>query len=525
MKTFPVVLIFLILFLTGIADAKTIHVSPTGSNHDQDVINDALKEAASNGGGTVYLENSGTNYVFITNGPIIIPSGNIVLTGDSDIIVRVYSGSDAVQWFTGSNSIITATGQIDNLEIYGFQIDGSCDKLNFEFHHSRSDTDHDSERAIYVQGSSGRFNNNIKIHDMSIVNCFSDGIHVRFANSVHCYSNFISNCQHEGIFWVCVQNGLAEGNRIAGITSDCMRFDNCVSNIIQNNYLFSYTGDQNNQAVKGWNKGIQVADEGASHGYNGSNKPTHTTDIIIRWNTFANCGTQSIWLDSTGKGYDNVHIYDNTFIGVAAVTNDGHDFTLNITETTEGMQNYNNLTENIQPTVEMSERIFESIFDVMYLDFVTQADSNDTIIFPSGVNNTPSKTPWTIEQHTNKENPTTLIYGPTDGLTKVQFKIGGKEETHTLMIGERKGLNVIYTNVSAWSGELSHQGNALYLNGTIDSQDVKVVCYTPKGRFEPSLNVVEIASPKKLFNPILKWGFYIFVICFVYCIFVIKHTY
>ena len=234
------IFVFLILVLTvGISDAKTYTVKPTGSNHDQDVINEALKEAANDGGGTVYLENSGTNRVFITNGPILIPSGDIVLTGDSDIIVRVYSGPDAVQWFTGTNSIISALGQIDNLEIYGFQIDGSCDKLPFEFHHSRADTAHDCERAIYVQGSSGRFNNNIKIHDMSIYNCFSDGIHVRFAKNVHCYSNFISNCQHEGLFWTSVVNGLMEDNEVAGITSDCARLDNCVSSIVQNNYFFS----------------------------------------------------------------------------------------------------------------------------------------------------------------------------------------------------------------------------------------------------------------------------------------------
>lgn len=496
MKTFPVVLIFLILFLTGIADAKTIHVSPTGSNHDQDVINDALKEAASNGGGTVYLENSGTNYVFITNGPIIIPSGNIVLTGDSDIIVRVYSGSDAVQWFTGSNSIITATGQIDNLEIYGFQIDGSCDKLNFEFHHSRSDTDHDSERAIYVQGSSGRFNNNIKIHDMSIVNCFSDGIHVRFANSVHCYSNFISNCQHEGIFWVCVQNGLAEGNRIAGITSDCMRFDNCVSNIIQNNYLFSYTGDQNNQAVKGWNKGIQVADEGASHGYNGSNKPTHTTDIIIRWNTFANCGTQAIWLDSTGKGYDNVHIYDNTFIGVEAVTNDGHDFTLNITASSESMQTYTDLTETVQPTLETSEYIFDSIFNVMYLNFVERAGQNYSVILPDGVSKSPTNTTATITRY---EDIQTLVYVPSNGLTSVTVTAGNNTSTHVVMLGEKKGLSIIYNNVSIWKG--AHSGDSFYFDGC--PENIKITCNTPKGSFEPKIVTENVEVHTGVFNPVI----------------------
>ncbi|MFA6769427.1 MAG: hypothetical protein WCR86_13525 [Parabacteroides sp.] len=360
---------------------------------------------------------------------------------------------------------------------------------------------------------------------MQISNCFGDGVHVRFANNVHCYSNFIQNCQHEGIFWVCVQNGLAEGNKIAGITSDCMRFDNCVSNIIQNNYLFSYTGNQNNQAPEGWHKGIQIADSGASMVYDGSNKPTHTTDIVVRWNTFANCGTQSIWLDSTGKGYDNMHIYDNTFIGVAAVTNEGHDISLDITASNESAIEYNNLTETVQPTVEMSERIFKSIFDVMYLDFVAQAGVNDTVIFPEGVNNTPSKTPWTMEHHMNNGSPVTLVYGPTNGLTKVEFEANGKKSTHTLMIGERKGLSVIYTNVSTWDGELDHQGNELYLDGEVTSKDLRITCYTPTGSFEPAVNTVEIQTPSSLFSPLLKWAACVLLICFIYCVFVIKHTF
>jgi len=501
------------MLLCGLANAgEQTTLSPKDGHDNQNQITDALKN------GNVYLEAG----VYEVDGPIFIGS-NRVLSGDSDAIIRVWSGSS--QWFTGSNSIISALGQVDNLEIYGFQIDGSCDKLPFEYHHSRADTKHDSERAIYVQGSTGRFNTNIKIHHMQISNCFGDGVHVRFANNVHCYSNFIQNCQHEGIFWVCVQNGLAEGNKIAGITSDCMRFDNCVSNIIQNNYLFSYTGNQNNQAPEGWHKGIQIADSGASMVYDGSNKPTHTTDIVVRWNTFANCGTQSIWLDSTGKGYDNMHIYDNTFIGVAAVTNEGHDISLDITASNESAIEYNNLTETVQPTVEMSERIFKSIFDVMYLDFVAQAGVNDTVIFPEGVNNTPSKTPWTMEHHMNNGSPVTLVYGPTNGLTKVEFEANGKKSTHTLMIGERKGLSVIYTNVSTWDGELDHQGNELYLDGEVTSKDLRITCYTPTGSFEPAVNTVEIQTPSSLFSPLLKWAACVLLICFIYCVFVIKHTF
>jgi len=480
MKVIPVILLLSLIFFTGIADAKTIHVSPTGSNSDQKIINDALKETANNGGGTVYLENSGTNYVFITNGPIVIPSGNIVLTGDPDITVRVYSGSDATRWFTGTNSIITANGQIDNLEIYGFKIDGSCDKLPFNFHHSRSDTKHDCERAIYVQGSTGRFNNNIKIHDMSISNCFSDGIHVRFANNVHCYSNFISNCQHEGLFWTSIINGLMENNQVAGITSDCARLDNCVSVIVQNNYFFSYSGNKNSQAPKGEQKGIQISDAGASQGYDASNKPTHTTDIEVRWNTFANTGETAVWLDSTGKGYDNVYIHENKFVNVNSFTNDGTSVTLDmeVTDTPE----YHDYSSKVEPTVDVSKQVFSSIFDFLDMNFYTSACENDSIILPEGTPNSPSEISGTIEYYKVEDNYTTIINIPTEGLSEIQYLINGKVATHTLMLGERSNNTVFFTETSIWEGDFSHEGNSLKIPGNIPQDQINIKCITPTGK-------------------------------------------
>lgn len=462
-------------------------VSPTGSTHDQDEINEALEKAHQAGGGTVYLE-AGT---YVTTGSVIIYS-NTILTGSKDAIIQVSSSSS--QWFTGKNSIISSSGTVDNVEIYGFEIDGNCDELPFEYHHSRSDTKHDCERAIYIYGSSEKFCNNIKIHDMTISDCFSDGIHIRFATNVHCYSNFISNCQHEGIFWTCVKNGLAELNKIAGITSDCMRSDNGVRQIIQNNYFFSYTGNHNNQAVEGWHKGLQIADAGSSMGYDASNKPTSTTDIIVRWNTFANTGTQSIWLDSTGKGYDNVHIYDNKFIGVTAVTNDGHDFTLNITTSSESMQNYTDLTETVQPSLEVSEYIFDSIFNVMYLDFVEQAGNNDSVILPDGVSNTPSNITATITRYGDIQ---TLVYVPSNGLTSVTVKTDHNTSSHTVMLGEKQGTSVIYTNVSIWEGD--HSGDSFYFEGS--PNDFEIICNTPKGSFEPAIVYDDVEIKTGLFSP------------------------
>ena len=490
------------MLLCGLANAgEQITLTPDGGHSNQEQINKALEK------GNVYLEAG----VYEVDDTIIIGS-NRVLTGDKKAIIKVWGGSS--QYFVGLKGVISCEGAVHDVEISNIQIDGNIKDLPRSYANSRSDRSHDCEKLIILHGYSNQFAKNIKIHDLKLYNSYSDGCYILFGENIEVYNNFISNTQHEGVYLSCVKNGLFYNNKIAAICSDAGRLDNCVDCKVYDNYFFSYNGESYGQ-YKGGQAGLQIGDSGSSKGYNASKKPLKTKNIEVYNNVFADPGRQAIWLDSTGKGVENVYIHSNEFIDAAGLETQGipvGDISSNVS--------YDN-----PPSVEISESIFNSIFDVMYLDFVPQADSNDTIIFPAGVNNTPSKTPWTIEQHTNKENPTTLIYGPIDGLTKVQFKIGGKEETHTLMIGERKGLNVIYTNVSAWSGELSHQGNALYLNGTIDSQDIKVICYTPKGRFEPSLNVVENASPNKLFNPILKWGFYIFVICFVYCIFVIKHTY
>ena len=86
MKVLPVILILFLIFLTGIADAKTYTISSTGSNSDQKIINDALLDASKNPGSTVYLKSD--NGPFIIDGQIKIGS-NTKLTGDSDAIIKI----------------------------------------------------------------------------------------------------------------------------------------------------------------------------------------------------------------------------------------------------------------------------------------------------------------------------------------------------------------------------------------------------------------------------------------------------
>lgn len=346
-------LFFFVLF-TEIAAAEQT-VSPSGSNSDQNIINQALSQVAQAGGGTVYL-NAG---VYEITGPINIGS-NTVLTGDSKAIIRVSSSSS--QWFVGTTGIINPQEfPLKNVEIYGFQIDGNLDQLPRSYANYKGD--HDAERLIYLRGSKKAFMEDISVHDMQLYDSYSDGIQIAYANNVQCYNNFVSNCQHSGIFLISVVYGAIHGNDVAGITSDCVRLDNCVNCTIYNNVLYSYTGDNTNGQGTNGENGLQVADEGFSHG-GGSEKPTHTTNIEVYNNTFANTGWHGIWLDSTGKGVDNVYIHDNIFLKGEELETKGISV--------EGISFDN------PPSKELSEKIFSSIFDILNMSFYDSAITNQS---------------------------------------------------------------------------------------------------------------------------------------------------
>ncbi len=286
--------------------------------------------------------------IYEIEGPIIIGS-NTILTGDPDAVIKVSASSS--QWFVNSIGIISCQESVKNVEIYGFQINGNLGSLPASYANTPGH-DKDAERCIILHGNSGDYAENIKIHDMKLYDSFSDGMYIYYAKNVKVYNNFISNCQHEGIFWSVVIGGELFNNRVAGITSDCARLDNNIGCRVFDNVFFSYDGDNLNSAYPHGENGIQVGNAGSSHGYNAANKPTVTTNIEVFNNTFANNGLESILL---GSGSDNnVFVHSNKFIGVAELETMGISV--------QGIS-YNN-----PPTVEMSEKIFGSIFDILSMD-------------------------------------------------------------------------------------------------------------------------------------------------------------
>lgn len=340
MKYFTCVLFFiLLLFSIGVANAGTaIVLSPDGGHSNQNQINEALKN------GDVFL-NAG---VYEIDDNIIMPS-NRVLTGDSNAIIRVWSGSSA--WFTGLKGVINCGNTVaHDIEISGFQIDGNIGNLPSSYADSRADTDHDQEKLIILHGYSNQFASNITIRNMKLYNSFSDGIYILFAEGVAVSNNFISNAQHEGFYLSCVNYGLVYGNKIAGICSDCGRLDNCQYCKVYDNYFFSYNGESYGQ-YKGGQAGLQIANAMSSHGYNAANKPQKTDQIEVTNNTFADPGRQAIWLHN----YDgSVYVHDNEFKDAKGLE------TLGIP--------VGDISVDNPPTVEMSEKVFSSIFDILDIE-------------------------------------------------------------------------------------------------------------------------------------------------------------
>jgi hypothetical protein len=177
---------------------ETYTISSTGSSSDQNIINAVIDQAYNAGGGTIRLT-SGVYWVSDT----VIMKSNVKLTGDPDAIIKVYPSNS--QWYTGSIGIISCQGTIHNAEICGFQINGNLGSLDSNLANTPGH-DKDCERCIILHGDSGNYAYNIKIHDMKLYDSFSDGMYIYYAQNIQCYNNFISNTQHEGIFWSVVLN-------------------------------------------------------------------------------------------------------------------------------------------------------------------------------------------------------------------------------------------------------------------------------------------------------------------------------
>lgn len=358
MRIIPAFLfIFLLLFSIGLGEAgnQTTTISPNGGQDNQNSINQAIEQASQAGGGTVVLS-AGTYEI---NGPIYIKS-NVILTGDPNAIIRVSQSSS--QWFVGQIGIISSgDDDLKNSEICGFQIDGSCEHLPSGYANSGGEHARDCERGFLGGGSSGDYGQSVKIHDLQIYDCFSDGIYIRYTDSALIYNNFISNCEHEGIYCSVAKNSLVTGNRIAAIGTDGIRLDNCINCKVSNNYIFSYTGRNSGSVPLDSENGIQVGDAGSSKGYD-ARKSIHTQNIEITNNTLANIKAGAF---SPYSSYDGVYVHDNHVINGKDLQTAGIPVNITGNETTGIVYN---VSISNPPTKEMSEDLFANILNMTFSD-------------------------------------------------------------------------------------------------------------------------------------------------------------
>jgi hypothetical protein len=450
--------LFLLLFFSGVARAQTT-LSPAGTDN-QNQINQALQN------GDVYLSAG----VYEINGGIVLPRDR-TLSGDSNAIIQVSSSSS--QFFTGSTGIITCSDP-KNIELSGFQIDGNCQNLPHSYNSNDQDP-HDCERAVFIIGSSNDFGEDISIHDLTIHDCFSDAVHVRFSKNVQVSNLIESNCQHEGVYFCEVMNSIISNCQCAGITSDCLRVENCQDVKVFDNILFSYTGDRNNGAYEQGENLLQVGDQGRSFG-TGSPKPDSIQDIEIYNNTFAGNALKTILADSVAlEEQSNVYIHSNKFIGSDELKTSGVSF---------------ELANGSMPTIEQSKNIFSSIFDILshgysftYLD--TQTAINASV---------------SISYYNNSYNPHSLVYVDGEGLTGVKYTYGGLSANHYLSVNGE--------NTDLWTGDLQHEGNAVYLNGSFSAQDLQVTCFNSQGYCKiTDFNITEINdNSEQILKPEI-WAF------------------
>jgi hypothetical protein len=424
----PLAILLSLLLFSGIAEAQTTTLSPSGTNDNQNQINQALLN------GDVYLSAG----VYEINGGIILQK-NRILAGDSNAIIRVSSSSS--QFFTGSTGIITCKDP-KHIEIYGFQIDGNCE--NFPHSYNSNDGDpHDCQRAIFIIGSSNDFGNDINIHDLIIYDTFSDGVHVRFSKNVLVSNLIESNCQHEGVYFCEVMDAIIKNCEIAGITSDCLRVENCQDVKVFNNVLFSYTGDHTNGAYQGGENGLQVGNQGRSFGV-GGNKPDSIKDVEICNNTFAGNGLNAILADSVAlESQANVYIHDNIFLNVSGLDTSGYSVDIS--------------------SIQTSESVFSSIFNILNHDFSFQYLDIQVPINASVI----------LTYYNNSFNAHSLGYVSGEGLTGVKYEYNGFSTTHYFSINGE--------NADIWTGDLQHRGNTVYLPGNFEASKLQVTCFNSQG--------------------------------------------
>lgn len=277
---------------------------PTGTNH-QTTINSVLSTAGSASGNIVYLKGPCT---YDIQSSVEVPNG-IELTGDSTAILRIHNG---MSWAAQVPVIKQSNSIASNITIHGFQID--CNRFN-----QVGDQGDGLYNGINLAGASSSHGTNVSVHHMTIYDSLGDGIQIKYIDNATAYENNISVMGHEGIYFIGLTGGDIYNNTIEQKDNSAIRLDNCKNVNIHDNATSKYD-ETGHATVADGNGAIQIGNRPASY-----NMLQQTDNIKIYDNTITQgAGSGILMMDacgSSGTTAQNVHIWNNTFVGCGWMRN------------------------------------------------------------------------------------------------------------------------------------------------------------------------------------------------------------
>ena len=355
--------------------------------------------------------------------------------------------------------------------------------------------------GMWIAGTQSNYdesNSQIKIHHNAFLSTGWDwrnwqaGILISGVHNVNIFNNVFDGCSNAGIVTYSV-NGLSKGANGANFCID-----------IQDNIITNTKAGHNTGSGKGY---------GISNTLENSHKII-SKDNILWGNSAGNynrCSGSDYEQDprvnpGSSEWYWTGSTWECDYVSAEMTMRGG-----------TGVEDIED--EDFEPG---PEREFDSIFDVLGTTFYDIAGGSYDIILPENITEIPTESTWTIEQHENSA----LVYGPTEGMTSIKCEYAGQEGVHTVMIGERTGWTMTYNTVSTWKGDIQRTGDSFYLEGEVDPEALEITCYTPKGTFEPQINVIQVENEVHSFNYYIL--FYLIIVgillsvpvCVLYIVFV-----
>lgn len=289
-----------------------------GTN-DQTAINTALAWAAANPGNIIKMRGPHT---YSIRGQVKIGSST-TWTAESGVILKIPDGALGSTiancvFPNGTGVISKLTTIVTGVEIYGFEIDGNCQNQSPNLGadtHGVAGISRGSgvERLIQFQGSDGYESVDINIHHMYIHDAFGEAILAMYCKNIRFHDNICSNHQHEGVYYKAVtgSGNAIYNNKIAGITSGCIRCDSCQNVNIYGNECTSYDGPNKNGAPAFGHSGMQIA--------NNASYSILTNNINVYDNIITGPNLCGIWVNdakgTAGTKAQTLNIYNNTING------------------------------------------------------------------------------------------------------------------------------------------------------------------------------------------------------------------